>query len=207
MTDAANPKPVRKRSGTAAWHMSRKAVSLSVANVHQWSEQQCLDYFVKARFGSWNTVRCPHCGSISKHYWRRHENRWKCAGCDKTFSVTSDTVFANHKLPLQKILASALMWVNSAAGQPALELKRHVNTTYNTVFTLQHKMREALMRGYNVGLLSGDIEMDGAHQSGWRAAEKRGKPQGSRPVDATTDIKELNEVSPSGVKEPGFSGI
>ncbi len=38
-------------------------------------------------------------------------------------------------------------------------------------------MREGLVRGYNVGLLSGDIEMDGAHQSGHRAAEKRGKPQ------------------------------
>ena len=34
------------------------------------------------------------------------------------------------------------------------------------------------MRGYNVGLLSGDIEIDGAHQSGRRAAEKRGRPQG-----------------------------
>jgi len=34
------------------------------------------------------------------------------------------------------------------------------------------------VRGFNVGLLNGDLEIDGAHQSGYRAAEKRGKPQG-----------------------------
>lgn len=50
------------------------------------------------------------------------------------------------------------MWMNQSAGQPALEAKRHFNTTYNTVFTWQHKMREALVRGYNVGSVSGDLE-------------------------------------------------
>lgn len=68
-------------------------------------------------------------------------------------------------------------WINGAAGQPALQAKRNFNCTFNSVFVTQHKMREGLVRGYNVGLLSGDIEMDGAHQSGHRAAEKRGKPQ------------------------------
>jgi hypothetical protein len=86
------------------------------------------------------------------------------------------------------------MWVNSAAGQAALELKRHMDTTYNTAFTLQHKMREALVRGYNVGMINGDVEMDGAHQSGWRAAEKRGKPQGSRPIASDDDPFGITEI-------------
>ncbi|HSD40026.1 MAG TPA: transposase [Rhodocyclaceae bacterium] len=55
-------------------------------------------------------------------------------------------------------------------------------------------MREALVRGFNVGLLSGDVEMDGAHQSGRRANEKRGRPQGSRPVDKETDKEKLSEI-------------
>lgn len=184
-------KPRRRRSGTASWHMSREAVTLSVPNVAQWDDKKCHDFMVEVRWGSLNTVSCPHCGTIGKHYWRPLQKRWKCAGCGSTFSVTSGTVFSHRKRPLQDILASMLMWVNSAAGQPALELKRHFNTTYNTAFTWQHKMREALVRGYNVGLVSGDIEMDGAHQSGWRAAEKRGKPQGSRAVEADVDVKEL----------------
>ena len=177
----------RYKSGSAAWHMSREAVSLSIAEVLQATDRQCLDLLVQVRFGSWATVTCPHCGTVGEHYWRPLEKRWKCAGCGSTFSITSGTVFARRKKSHQYILSSVLMWINSAAGQSALELKRHMDTSYNTAFTLQHKVREALVRGYNVGMLNGDVEMDGAHQSGWRADEKRGKPRGSRPVKPDDD--------------------
>lgn len=187
-------KPKRRRSGTAEWHMSREAVSLSVPQVFAWTDRECLNFLVEVRFGSWNTVGCPHCGTTGKHYWRPLQKRWKCAGCGSTFSVTSGTVFASRKLPLQSIIAGTLLWLNSAAGQPALELKRHLNVTYNTAYTLQHKLREALVRGYNQGPLAGDLEMDGAHQSGRRAAEKRGRPQGSRPVTSETPVEELSSI-------------
>ena len=141
MTEPTAPKPKRHRSGTAGWHMSREAVSLSVPKVFAWTDRECLDFMVEARFGSWDSVGCPHCGTTGKHYWRPQQKRWKCAGCGSTFSVTSGTVFANRKLPLQTIIAGTLMWLNSAAGQPALELKRHLNVTYNTAYTLQHMLR------------------------------------------------------------------
>lgn len=192
--EIALTKPKRRRSGTADWHMSRTAVSVSVFDVVKWTDKECLNYLVEVRFGGWGTVSCPHCGTIGKHYWRALEKRWKCQGCGSTFSVTSGTVFSRHRKPLQQIISSVLMWLNSAAGQPALELKRHLNTTYNTAFTLQHKMREALVRGYNVGLMNGDVEMDGAHQSGRRAAEKRGKPQVSQAIDAATPESQLTKI-------------
>lgn len=195
MSELTQPKSKGNRyTGSAQWHMSRAAVNLSLPTVMSWTDAQCLDFLVEARFGSWDAVSCPHCGTVARHYWRVREKRWKCKGCDSTFSITSGTVFANRKKPLRHIVASTLMWINSAAGQPALELKRHMDTTYTTAFILQHKLREGLVRGYNVGLVNGDIEMDGAHQSGWRAAENRGKPQGSRPVSETTELDELNAV-------------
>jgi transposase-like protein len=206
----------RRRSGTAKWHMSRAAINLSVMDVYQMETTACLDLLVEARFGSWNTVRCPSCGTIDKHMWREEEMRWKCGGCDSTFSITSETVFAWRKLKLQDLLAGALLWINSSAGQPALELKRHFNKTYNSAFTLQHKLREALMRGYNVGLLSGDIEIDGAHQSGKNSVEKRGRPQGrikpksgQPPADltratGTSRVKERQEQIREGVYDPDF---
>lgn len=184
----------RRRSGTASWHMSREAVSLSVPDVLHWTDRQCLDFLVEVRFGDRESVQCPHCGTLGRHYWRPLEKRWKCMGCGSGFSITSGTVFANRKKPLREIVVSVLMWVNSAAGQPALELKRHMNTSYNAVYLMQQKMREGLVRGYNVGLVSGDIEMDGAHQSGRRAAEKRGRPQGFRPFTAETEESEINEA-------------
>lgn len=191
MSTVASTKIPRARSGTASWHLSRGAVSLGLADIMTMSDRACLDYLVLARFGGWTTVRCAHCGSIGKHYWRVRERRWKCAACDKTFSVTSGTVFAHRKLSLQQLVGGTLLWVNSAAGQPALELRRHLNITYNTAFTLQHKLRESLVRGYNVGFINGDLEMDGAHMSGRRADEKRGRPQGWQRFDDTTALAEL----------------
>lgn len=173
----AGPRPRRRHSGTARFHMSRKAVSLPLIAVHKMTDREALEFLVRVRFGGWESVRCPHCGTTHRHYWRPKDRRWTCAGCGSAFSITSGTVFAHRKLPLQKIIAGSLRWVNSAAGQPALELKRHTDTTYNAVFVHQHKLREALVRGYNVGLVSGDIEMDGAYQSGYNATAKRGVPQ------------------------------
>jgi transposase-like protein len=184
----------RRRSGCAKWHMSAEAVTVSVPDVILMTDRECLDFLVKVRFGDWASVGCAHCGTVGKHYWRALEKRWKCMGCGSCFSITSGTVFSHRKKSLREIITSVLMWVNSAGGQPALELKRHMKVSYATAFTMQHKMREAMVRGYNVGLLSGDIEVDGAHQCGHRSAEKRGKPQGSRPMDASTPLEKLNET-------------
>ena len=81
----------RRRSGTAGWHMSRRAVNLSIERIYAMGDGEALDFLVEARFGSRETMRCPRCGSIGKHYWRPREKRWKCRGCDKTFSITSGT--------------------------------------------------------------------------------------------------------------------
>ena len=56
---------------------------------------------------------------------------------------------------------------------------------YNTAFTLGSKLRECLERGYNTGLLSGVVEMDGAHSSGRGASARRGRPLNYTAVDDT----------------------
>jgi hypothetical protein len=86
------------------------------------------------------------------------------------------------------------MWINSSAGQPALELRRHMHKSYNTAFVLQHKLREALCRGYNVGLLNGELEVDGSHQSGRRSWEKRGRAQLGPGITAETPKSEVEAV-------------
>jgi hypothetical protein len=66
-------------------------------------------------------------------------DHWKTAGNALVAAALSVT----HPEPYSRggrksypyILASALMLVNSPAGQPALELKRNMDTTYNTAFT------------------------------------------------------------------------
>lgn len=177
----APKKKVRSKvnlSSTAGHHTSRKkAVSMSVPQLSRLTDRQSLEMLVKMRWGGWSTISCPFCFSVSDHYYRRKEMRWKCKGCGKVFSVTSGTVFTSLKLDYQTLLASVLTRINSSEGQPALELMRHTDVSFNAAYVLQHKMREAIMRGYNVGLMGGDIEMDGSHRTGWNSMGKRGRTQ------------------------------
>lgn len=194
---AAAPVRFRRRgryhSGPAHRELLSSAVDLAVTDISRWPKARCVRELALARWGSTSVMPCPHCSTNDAHYWRARELRWKCRACDKTFSVTSGTVFANRRAPLQKLIAGLLLFVNCPSGQPALELRRHLKVSYGTAFTWQHKLREGLMRGFNVGVLSGDIEVDGNHRSGFRAAQKRGRPQGSNAKDAADEQRKLEE--------------
>lgn len=186
--DAARTKrfPIRQRTGTAAQHLKAHVVDVGIEELGKLSDREVVLFMADAMWGSTTYMDCPHCGTMDEHYFRSKERRWKCTSCDKTFSVTSKTVLADHKLPLRKILTMALSWANGASGKPALQLRRDWKVAYTTAFTLAHKLREGLLRGFNVGLLAGVLEMDGADQLGRRYKEKRNKPQGGGPRSKPT---------------------
>jgi transposase-like protein len=180
MADADKPAKVkrtsvrRQSSPASVFHMSKDAIDVSVEKFAKMSDLQCVQYMAKVRWGSFTQVTCPHCSTSSDHCFSKPELRWKCRGCGKRFSVTSKTVFANRRLSHQKLLSAIHLFASGAAGKPALELRRMLNIGgYNSAYSLVSKLREGLLRGSNIGLISGVIEMDGAHASGRRASEKR----------------------------------
>ena len=145
LSDAAEPEkrklfPIRNRTGTAAFHLSTDAVGFGQSDLEKLTEKQAVLFMAEAQWGSAQEMPCVHCGSIDTHYWTPKEMRWKCKCCGKRFSVTSNTVFADHKLPLSKILKIAFSWATGAAGVPALKLRRDWNVAYATVFTLAHNI-------------------------------------------------------------------
>ncbi|MBS0372873.1 MAG: IS1595 family transposase [Proteobacteria bacterium] len=169
--------PLRKRTGTAAFHMSKEAVDFGYEDLDKLTQKEAVTFMAEARWGSTKEMPCTHCGTFDAHYWNIKELRWKCTCCGKRFSVTSGTVFADRKLSLIKILKIIFSWANGASGKPALQLRRDWNVAYSTVFTLVHKLREGLLRGFNVGVLCGVQEVDGMDVNGRRYREKRNKPQ------------------------------
>lgn len=192
--------PLRKRTGTANFHLSKEAVDFGFDDLEQLTPRRASDMLAKIRWGSTTEMSCPHCGCIDTHYWSAKELRWKCKSCGKRFSVTSGTVFAGHRLPLAKIIKVIFSWANGASGKPALQLRRDWNVSYPTVFTLLHKCREGLMRGFNTGVLCGIEEMDGMDVNGRRYREKRNKPQvsnkGRKPELPSDLLKAQQKVNP-----------
>lgn len=124
------------------------------------SDAEAFEMFKEARWGQGEPV-CPHCGH-EKHYWIKTRKQWRCKSCNHTFSVTSGTIFANHKMPLRNYLAAIAIYTNAVKGISALQLSRDLNVQYKTAFVLAHKLRESLVDN-KVDQLTGEIEMDGAY--------------------------------------------
>lgn len=146
--------------------LSAKARTLSVRQVFELTEQQAFETFKEVRWGKGDNVACPLCGVLNKHYFIRVRRQWRCKDCNHTFSVTSGTVFAFHKLPLRIYLAAIAIYTNAVKGISALQLGRDLGVQYKTAFVLAHKIRESLMEQRDMAQLSGEVHIDGAYVNG-----------------------------------------
>jgi transposase-like protein len=83
------------------------------------SDEAAFELFRESRWGDGDPV-CPCCGCIDSHYFIRTRKQWRCKSCNHTFSITSGTLFANHKLPLRVYLGAVVLFTNTAKGFSAL---------------------------------------------------------------------------------------
>ena len=106
---------------------------------------------------------CPHCDHAEKIYFLKTRGIFKCSKCRRQFSVTSGTVFAHHKLPLQDYLAAIAIFTNAVKGISMLQLSRDLDVQYKTAFVLAHKIRESIYKSEGRDALDGQVEIDGAY--------------------------------------------
>lgn len=147
--------------------LSAKARTLSVLKVMQMSDADAFNVFKELRWGTADAVSCPCCGAIRKDVFRSDRRQWRCLDCGHTFSVTSGTIFANHKLGLKTYLVAIALFANAVKGISALQLSRDLDVQYKTAFVLAHKIRESLMEHRDESALKGEIHMDGAYVNGY----------------------------------------
>lgn len=146
--------------------LTAKARTLSVRKVMELTDEQAFQVFKEVRWGLGEEVACPDCGSYRKHYFIKTRRQWRCKDCNHTFSVTSGTVFAFHKLPLRDYLAAIAIYTNAVKGLSALQLGRDLGVQYKTAFVLAHKIRESLIEHRDDAPLDGEIHMDGTYVNG-----------------------------------------
>lgn len=146
--------------------LSAKARTLSVCKVMEMTNDDAFQVFKELRWGEGEEVACPMCGTIDRHYFRNDRKQWRCKACTHAFSVTSGTIFANHKLPLRVYLAAIAIYTNAVKGISALQLGRDLGVQYKTAFVLAHKIRESLIEHRDDAPLAGEVHMDGAYVSG-----------------------------------------
>lgn len=153
--------------------LSARARSLSIAQVLRMTDEQAETMFAAIRWTETNgEAVCPHCGCGIAYKCRRPNGalRFRCKACRKDFSLTSGTLFAFHKLPLQTYLTAIVIFCNEVKGKSALALSRDLDVQYKTAWVLSHKLREAMateVKGYQLGGEGKVVEVDGGYFGGY----------------------------------------
>lgn len=172
-----------KVSTTHFW-LKREAVPLTLDAVAALSDEAARLFLAELRWGSREQQVCPDCGAVDRHHAIRTRQQWRCKHCFRTFSVTSGTPFADHKIGYRKLLLAIFAFVIHQKGLAALALRRIIGGQYRTAFTLLHKIREAVMITVANETLNGVIEIDGGHFSG-KKRKGRKKKRRAMPEDKT----------------------
>ncbi|MGP8162838.1 MAG: IS1595 family transposase, partial [Acidimicrobiales bacterium] len=117
---------------------------------------------------------CPHCGSISEHYFLTPRNGgrissrgkvsnrrlWKCCDCRKQFSVLTGTIMHGTHVPVRTWVLVIFEMVSSKNGVASREIERKYGLSPKTAWFLLHRIREGMRRDPVASLFSGVVVAD-----------------------------------------------
>ena len=124
-------------------------------------EDTCREYFEQVRFR--NGMYCAHCGHTDVYRFNDGK-RFRCAKCRKDFTIKTNTVFGESKIPLQKWFVAIYLLTTAKKGISSIQLAKQVGVTQKTAWFMDHRLREAMKQ--NGGQLFGDIEIDETYVGG-----------------------------------------
>ncbi len=96
---------------------------------------------------------------------RNADYRWRCRGCKKMFSVRTNTVFEESRLPLRVWVFALWRAAASKKGCSALELAREMEITHKSALFVLRRIRHGL-GSENVPAMTGTVEADETYVGG-----------------------------------------
>lgn len=160
------------------------------------TDNKCQAEIFKLRWP--NGFICPHCNNTTYCELKRH-SLLQCNRCHTQTSVTSGTIFHSTKVPLNKWFLSMFLLTQSKNGISALELKRHLGVSYNTAWSIKHKLMQVMLERNNDKQLFGNIKIDDAYIGGEFTGGKRGRGSENK-TPFITALEEDAENHPIRVK-------
>lgn len=126
------------------------------------SEEKARAWIWLAKFDGKKFV-CPKCSNET--YWQHHKNPEvrECNRCHFEVRLRANTIFQHSKTSLLIWLRAICLVTQGKRGISALELQTDLSMkSYDTAWTLLHKIREALRQRDDTYKLHDVIELDGA---------------------------------------------
>jgi transposase-like protein len=125
------------------------------------TEESCRIDFRKKR--EQEGVYCKKCKS-NEHYWLNSKEQWQCKQCKFRTTLRSGTIMENSNLPFRTWYLAMAFMSFTKKGLSAKEMQRQLNhNRYNTIWSLMHRIRNAMGNRDNLYMLEGMIEYDEAY--------------------------------------------
>ena len=142
----------------------RKGLSLVQAIQQFGDDAKAEAWFVARRWP--NGIRCPKCDSdaISTRTGKRQTPQYHCKDCTVNFTVKTDTVMHNSKLPLSKWALAFYLYSTHLKGVSSMKLHRDLDITQKAAWHLAHRIRE--LWNDETGRMAGPVETDEAYIGG-----------------------------------------
>ncbi len=121
------------------------------------TEADCIAYLEQARWHC--TPICPYCKS-GRTTPIRSGRRHHCNNCNTAFSVTVGTIFHHTHVPLQKWFLAITLVLNARKGIAVRPLGRDLAVTKDTAWSMDARIRKAMMDAEQRDLLLGIVELD-----------------------------------------------
>ncbi|MDE2939505.1 MAG: IS1595 family transposase [Chloroflexota bacterium] len=142
----------------------RKGMSLIEA-VQQFSDEEAAHQWLVER--RWpEGIRCLACEgeNVKRRKSQRKTPVLHCNDCKYEFTVKTDTVMHNSKLPLSKWVLAFYLFSTSIKGVSSMKLHRDLNITQKNAWHMAHRIRETWDTGTVV--FAGPVEADEVYIGG-----------------------------------------
>lgn len=140
MTATIEAPSVTAMAATFARAMAARKIDVKLA--HKASDSDARAVFTDVRWADMDgRPHCIYCGAEKPYVVSSRPGWYRCRfnKCHRHFSITSKTVFASHKMPLQGCLV-ALGSVVDDAGLRPVQLAEATGTTYRAAWVLGKKL-------------------------------------------------------------------
>ena len=107
------------------------------------SKEDCISFLESVRWDG--SPKCPKCKS-SKHSPIKDKNAYHCNFCNRTFTVTTQTVFHRSKIDLQKWFYVIYIMLQHNNNVVSRSLGDYIEVTKDTAWAMQKKIKIALIK-------------------------------------------------------------